>query len=112
MYEVDVLYLPFVIDMEFVGKVNGMLRGKVLYLLTPNRYTLDGTRMQGRKFIPVTVTEVVPGNTDFPLRVLFTEDNAADTCAMLMSAGAGKLSSRNFRTASCKPSTNLALYST
>lgn len=88
--------LPFVIDMEFVGKVNGMLRGKVLYLLTPNRYTLDGTRMQGRKFIPVTVTEVVAGNTDFPLRVLFTEDSAADTCAMLMSAGAGKLSSRNF----------------
>ena len=90
------LAIPFVIDMELIRKINGILAGKTLYLLTPTRYTAQGQRVQQRKFVPVNVTGVTHGNTDFPLSVNFREPGDTVTYSLLMSAGTGKLSTRNF----------------
>lgn len=90
------LSIPFIIDLGLVAKINGMLAGKTLYLLTPTRYNENGERLQGRKYIPVVIKDVTPGNADFPLRVNFTEPGSDVTFALLMSAGKGKLSTRNF----------------
>lgn len=90
------LAIPFVIDLGLVNKIDSMLTGKTLYLLTPTRYLRSGERVQRSKFVAVTVTSVTPGNTDFPLSVNFTEQGDPATYSLLMSAGTGKLSTRNF----------------
>ncbi|MDE7152814.1 MAG: hypothetical protein K2O00_00040 [Muribaculaceae bacterium] len=90
------LTIPFVIDLELVSKIDSMLKGKTLYPLTPTRYVNGGERVLRSKFMPVTVVSVTPGNTDFPLSVNFTQSGDPVTYSLLMSAGTGKLSTRNF----------------
>ena len=52
--------------------------------------------MTGRKFVPVTVDRVTAGNTDYPFRVVFTDENGESRC-MLMSGSRSATSTRNFQ---------------
>ena len=60
-------------------------------------YDENGDTRHGLKFIPVTITEVTPGNMVYPVRLKFTVDGDKDDEAYLyMSVGETSRSSRTF----------------
>ncbi|MDE6126823.1 MAG: DUF2845 domain-containing protein [Muribaculaceae bacterium] len=86
--------LPFVIDLRFVEEVDRALAGRRCYLRT-NLWNnpADGSYTRGRKFIPVTIETILPGNATHPLLARFAADDGLRG-ELLMSAGAE--SSRSF----------------
>lgn len=80
--------IPFIIDLRFVEEVSAALAGRSLYLRT-NLWNNpdDGTYTRGRKFIPVTIETVLPGNATHPLRVRFAAEDG-QRGELLMSPGA------------------------
>ena len=96
LYGRQSISVPFVVDMEYISKIDSKMTGMTLYPLTSTRYAENGERVNCRKFIPVTVVGVSSGNADFPLRVNFTESGDPKIYSVLMSSGTGKMSTRNF----------------
>lgn len=86
--------IPFLIDLQFVENVNRDLTGRRVYLRT-NLWNnpADGAYTRGRKFIPVTIETVLPGNATHPLRVRFASADGLRG-ELLMSANAS--TSRSF----------------
>ena len=93
--------IPFTIEMSVVEKARKALVDSVLYIRTPVWYTLDGgNTTEGKKFIPVMVTSVEPGNLVYPLRVCFRPlgrdgEMYGDAC-VYMSVSDNSKSGRNF----------------
>lgn len=87
--------LPMMIDLEMVDDVNKLLSGRKLWTRSQLWYASDSTRFVGQKFVPVTVDCVLPGNSVFPLKVVFT-DAASRQSFMFMNLGSSGLDSRSF----------------
>lgn len=91
------LTVPFTIDLTEVELANALLRGRKLYVITNQRVRNDGTDGEGRRFIPVTIIAVSPGDETSPLRVDFlTDDNATES--VRMTVGNERRATRNFHT--------------
>ncbi len=75
--------VPFTIDLDIVAAVRERLVTKQLYTLTYNWQDDQGHTIRGRKFIPVTVTNVSPGTTDFPIKVEFIDDHGQKGSLMI-----------------------------
>ena len=70
-------YMPLIppfIDLTDVQTARALLKGRVLYVKTPIWYDDSGSVISGRKLIPVTITEILPGNSVLPIKVRFTDD--------------------------------------
>lgn len=80
--------MPFTIDLSLVSDVRAELTGKKLYIKTPLWSDLSGGSIEGRKFIPVTVTDVVAANEIYPFRIIFTTPEG-NTSSVYMSASNG-----------------------
>lgn len=92
------LQIPFTIDLDLVAKANQRLAGNTYYILTPRRFRDNGFEIQGLRYVPVKIAEVVPGNSNYPLRVRFTEAGVADTLSLFMTVGSSRVATRNFET--------------
>lgn len=66
--------IPSFVDMDYVGTAGSLFVGKKLYILTNLWYDANGELFAGRKFVPVTVTSVDPGNNVLPLALAFTDE--------------------------------------
>ncbi|MDO5394543.1 MAG: hypothetical protein Q4F07_01115 [Bacteroidales bacterium] len=88
--------IPFTVDMDIVRNVSRRLSGNTYWLLTPRRFHEDGHESAGLRYVPVTIMDVVPGNDVNPLRVRFTEKDAADTLSVFITVGSGRRATRNF----------------
>lgn len=82
------LEIPFAIDLDLLNDVKIALVGKELYVKTPNWNDINGNAVNGRQFIPVHITDVVPANEVYPYMVIFNDDNN-EKHALYMSAAAG-----------------------
>lgn len=71
--------LPFLNDARAIALADSLLHNRTLWTLTRQRYTLQGQPLKGLKYEKVTVKEVVNGNAEFPMRVVFTSDGSGDT---------------------------------
>lgn len=89
--------IPFAIDLDVVAWVHELLATKRLFILTSSWFGDDGNVMSGRKFVPVTINHVIPGNSVYPLKVCFTDENG-EKAAVYMSLGASRQATRNFDT--------------
>lgn len=70
----SVTEIPFTIQLSVIREVAGKLTGKKYYILTSSwRDDADTPVDGGRKFIPVTIDSVAPGNALFPIKVSFTD---------------------------------------
>ncbi|MDE6443494.1 MAG: hypothetical protein K2K64_03600, partial [Muribaculaceae bacterium] len=58
-------------------------------------YDMDGNRLAGRKFVPVTVRQVLPGSMVFPIKAVF-EDEEGDKAYVLLNFGNSGTDSRSF----------------
>ena len=87
--------LPMLIDLQMVDSVRSHLKGKELWSRTDLWYNSNGDRIPGKKYVPVKIEDIEPGNVVFPLR-LQLRDNSGDTFYMYMNFGNGDTESRAF----------------
>lgn len=89
--------LPMMIDFELIKKLKQKLIGKHLWTKSSIWYDSEGNTIKGKKYVPITIIDVLPGDKVFPAKVVF-QDEAADTAAMLMNIGSFGIESRSFAT--------------
>lgn len=94
--------VPFTIDLDLVDKVRALMAGNH-YWITASRWYDPLSRQpiaDSRRYVPVTITDVRPGNPSQPLLVVFRPDAPADTSeqAVFMTVGDDRLAIRNFDT--------------
>ena len=87
--------IPMLIDMDLVESAKQKLKGKKLWTRTALWYDDTLAYKAGRKFAPVTVTEVSSGNAFFPLKITF-QDEKGLRGNLLMNTGTSGNESRNF----------------
>lgn len=84
----DAVDVPFTIPLEMIDRVRSLLRDKEYYVKTPLWFTLDDKAESGRKFVKVTITDVLPANAIYPFKIVFSEGDTTRHC-VFMSADAG-----------------------
>lgn len=89
--------VPFTIEESIVDSVRARVDGRRLYVVT--RYWRDDNdnSVKGRKFVPVTVDSVSPGNSVYPVKVSFHDDNGT-SARLFLSPGATGATPRTFAT--------------
>lgn len=63
--------IPGVVDPDIVEQLADLLKDKTLWTLTSQWINPDGTKQNGRKFEPVTIERVNPGDMIYPYEVVF-----------------------------------------
>lgn len=105
----EAIQVPFTVDLGLVTRVDSLMRGRKLFIRTPMWYSTDGehSAVTGLRHVPVTVDSVVAGDSNYPLAVIFTLDNA-DLARLLqpdgapctrmvyMTVGSSRAATRNF----------------
>ena len=98
----DQVEIPFTVEMSIPRGVDEKLRGKEFYVITPRWFDLNGNLSTRIKYIPVKIIDVLPGNHEFPVKIIFSPIfkgfNDNDRFAFYMSVGNTTTSSRNFET--------------
>lgn len=105
---VDVLQVPFTIDMDLVARADSLMRGRRLFIRTPMWYDTSGRHaaVAGLRHVPVLIDSVVAGDANYPLGVVFTLENADQakllepsgrcTRMVYMTVGKSRAATRNF----------------
>lgn len=87
--------IPTLIDVDMVNKAREVLTGKKFFSRTNLWYDSLENRIEGKKYIEVTVEDVMPGNMIFPLKLkIRSEDN--DSAFLFMNFGTTDNESRAF----------------
>lgn len=97
--EREVVELPFTVDLDISMRLRDRLVGNTYYILTPRWLDATLKNTTRRKFIPVKVTGVYAGNSDFPVRVQFEVEEKSGrnaTYSVYMTVGDGRRATRNF----------------
>ena len=87
--------IPMLIDRAMIESARKLLEGKQLWTRSPLWYDADGNRIPGRKFTPVTIEAVEPGNLVFPVKLRFKTDDG-DRAWAFMNFGNSASESRAF----------------
>lgn len=82
------LDIPMLIDLDMVAAADTLLRGRRLWTRSGLWYDAEGNPFDGRKFVPVTVSAVRPGNMVFPLAVDIVDSDGREAY-MYMNVRAG-----------------------
>ena len=88
--------IPFLIDMDEVNYVDEKLRGCKCYVKTSIWYDSQEQMIAGRKFVPVTIDSVLPGNKVFPIKVVFTDIEKSKQAMVWMTTGGTVMKNRSF----------------
>lgn len=95
----DGIVIPFTIELSIIDKIGKLLSGKNLYIRTATRYNEQGEPHNGKKYVKVKIIDILPGNSNYPIRVKFTDDNDDATATpsyLYMSIDSYNKSTRNF----------------
>ncbi|MDE5877417.1 MAG: hypothetical protein K2H47_08000 [Muribaculaceae bacterium] len=87
--------LPMMVDVDMLTATDSLIKGRTLWTRSAVWNDADGQRYEGRKFVPVTVTAVLPGSAAFPAQVQFRDENGQDAF-MFLNFGASSGDSRSF----------------
>jgi len=91
--------VPFTIEWSVINETARQITGKHLWVLTEGWYDILDQAIQGRKFVPVTITGVLPGNTVYPVTLEFSPDSHPDIkFHLFMSVGNTSHLMRSFAT--------------
>lgn len=89
------LDLPMIIDLGVVECADSLLKGRQLWIRTRLWYDAAGNTIDGRKFVPITVTGVSAGTMLFPLRVEFVDDKGAAASVLMNVNGTSAIGSES-----------------
>lgn len=87
--------VPFTIEEQLVTEVARRIEGNDYYIVTSQWYDTQNRARRGRKFVKVKVDKVLPGTTEYPVRLLM-EDEDGKPFRLFMSVGRGLKAPRNF----------------
>ena len=88
--------LPMSVDLATVENARRLLTGRTFYIISSLRVDSNlRPTAGGRKYVAATITNVSPGNADYPLLVDIAEESGKES-AVAMTAGASRSSTRNF----------------
>lgn len=87
--------LPMLIDLDIVEEAGKILKGQTLWTKSALWYNDSLEYKKGKKFIKVTVTDVLPGNAFFPLLISFQAEGG-ESGNYLLNVGNSGNESRNF----------------
>lgn len=87
--------IPMLIDEDMVAQAGSLLKGKSFWSRTNLWYDSLDNRVEGRKYVEVTVEEVMPGNMVFPLK-LKIQTQKGDEAFVYMNFGNADNESRAF----------------
>lgn len=87
--------IPMLIDEEMVNEAARLLVNKKIWIRSPLWYDEKGNRINGKKFIPVTILNVKPGNMVFPLNIEFVAEDSQNAY-VFMNLGNSDTESRSF----------------
>lgn len=88
--------LPMSVDLDMVQEAGKLLAGRKFYIVSSLRVdsTLTPTAA-GRRYVPVTISGVLPGNADYPLLVSIVDDTGSQSYVS-MTVGTARSATRNF----------------
>lgn len=89
------LNIPFLVEMSVVEAVRQRLKDNTYYVLTSSWYDTNTQSRRGRKFVPVKVIDVKPGNAFYSV-VLEMSDEHGEPFRLLVSAGDDLKTLRSF----------------
>lgn len=95
MEEVKSDRLPMLIDEDMVAKARSLLTGNKFWSRTNLWYDSLDNRISGRKYVDVTITEVLPGNMVFPLHLKIKAEDGSEAF-LWMNMGNDSNDSRSF----------------
>lgn len=87
--------IPFTIEMSMVDAVRQKMSNKDYYVLTTMWYDANDQSLTGRKFIPVHVEEILPGNSVYPIKVVLSTEGKKKF-ALFMTTGNNRKAPRSF----------------
>lgn len=87
--------VPMMIDSKMVEQAREKLVGKKFWTKSPLWYDEKGERIDGKKFVEVTILEVEPGTLVFPLRLKIKDEEGVEAY-MFMNFGSEGNESRSF----------------
>lgn len=87
--------IPMLIDEEMVEQARLLLTGQKLWSKSPLWYDAKGNRIDGKKFVEVTIIDVQPGDLVFPLFVKL-KTSSDETAYVYMNFGSADNESRSF----------------
>lgn len=91
------LSIPFLVDDDMLRYYAGQLEGRTVYVKTSIWFDAEGNRISDtRKFIPVVITGVKPGNEIYPLKVEFTAGDNDEHAMIWMTTDNSTISGRDF----------------
>ena len=89
------LDIPMLLDLDMVEQFRKKLKGETFWTRSRLWYDADGEKLAGRKFVPVTITDVSPGDMLFLLHLNIT-DEAGNSAVLYMNPVNRGMESRTF----------------
>ena len=89
------LNIPFLVELSVIEQVREKLLGKTFYVITANWYDDKLSSFTGRKFIPVKITDIRPGNEYYSALLELIDENGA-AFHLFMSVGNDLKTLRSF----------------
>lgn len=68
-----IVTIPFTVDLDLVKAVSDKLKGNTYFIVTRTRYDLNDNLYNSRRFVPVRIESVDPGNSIYPIRITASE---------------------------------------
>lgn len=87
--------IPFTVEENIIRDVAERLDGREYYILTSQWYDTNDQARKGRKFIKVKIDSVLPGSTEYPIRLAMIDENR-EPFHLFLSVGRGLGASRDF----------------
>lgn len=88
--------LPMLIDLQLVDHARELLMGKKVWTRSQLWYDLNEDKIEGRKFVPIQINAVEPGNMIFPVKLTIKDENGNDA-VLFMNIGKVGMESRTFQ---------------
>jgi len=91
--------IPMLIPVDVARHVAAQIEGKQFYIKTPIWYDATTEQMRdGRKFVPVVIKRVLPGNKVMPLRIIFAPQDVStgDLAMVWLTDDVSNMASRSF----------------
>lgn len=89
--------VPFTVDLEKVDAVRDKMSDNTYYIMTSAHYDKSDNLVYGRRFVPVKITSVRPGNEYYPVRLDMSEENG-NVYSLYMSVDSPSAMPRRFAT--------------
>ncbi|MDE5838012.1 MAG: hypothetical protein K2H39_03070 [Paramuribaculum sp.] len=82
--------IPFTVEHSIIDSVKSRMENKTFYILTPVWYDMREQSFTGRKYVPVKVLEVTPGNSVYPVKLKLSDENGKPFVMFLSVGNNGK----------------------